>query len=292
VSKHVKLVKVTKTYPGPGGPAVVVHDFDLTMGEGEFVCLIGHSGCGKSTVLSMVAGLTPSDSGWIFVAGREVHGPGPDRGVVFQAPCLLPWMTALGNVRLAVDQVNRGRRRAERDRAAAHFLELVGLGDALHKRPAELSGGMRQRVGLARAFALDPKMLLLDEPFGMLDTLTRYELQEVLIDLWSRDRKTALMVTHDVDEALFLADRVAMMTNGPAARVGDTLDVPFPRPRDRNQVLAHPEYYRLREHLITFLEERAQRRPPAPGGVIVVPPGGGTTDHTNSEDGMAVPAGC
>jgi nitrate/nitrite transport system ATP-binding protein len=197
-------------------------------------------------------------------------------------------MTALENVRLAVDQVSRGRK-SERDQVAARYLQLVGLGDALHKRPGELSGGMRQRVGLARAFALDPKMLLLDEPFGMLDTLTRYELQEVLVDLWSRDRKTAFMVTHDVDEALFLADRVVMMTNGPAARVGDVLDVPFPRPRDRGQVLEHPDYYRLREHLITFLEERAQTQPPA---LEAAPAEDGPNDETTSEDEAVIEARC
>ena len=166
------------------------------------------------------------------VAGREIRGPGPDRGVVFQSPCLLPWLTALENVRLGVDQVFASQSRAEREEIAAHYLELVGLGDDRHKRPAELSAGMRQRVGIARAFALSPKVLLLDEPFGMLDSLTRYELQQVLIDLWSHDRKTALMVTHDVDEALFLSDRVAMMTSGPEARLGGVLEVPFPRPRD------------------------------------------------------------
>ena len=261
MSGFLKFVAITKTYPTPTGPAVIVDRFDLSVREGEFVCLIGHSGCGKSTVLSMTAGLTPITAGWIFLANREVTGPGPDRGVVFQAPCLLPWMTALENVALGVDQVYSDRPRKERREIAAHYLDLIGLGDALHKRPAELSGGMRQRVGLARAFALDPKVLLLDEPFGMLDALTRMELQQVLLELWRRDKKTALMVTHDVDEALFLSDRVAMMTNGPAARVGDVLDVPFPRPRDRTAVLEHLEYYRLREHLIGFLETQSHATP-------------------------------
>ena len=259
MNAHLELSKIKKTYPGPAGQgeAVIVEDFDLAVAQGEFVCLIGHSGCGKSTVLSMVAGLNRATGGTLLLDGRKLERPGPDRGVVFQAPCLLPWMTALGNVQLGVDQVMPSAPRAQRRRTAARFLTLVGLSDALHKRPPELSAGMRQRVGLARAFALSPKLLLLDEPFGMLDSLTRMELQQVLLDLWTQDRKTALMVTHDVDEALFLADRIVMMTNGPAARVGDILEVPFARPRDRHEVLHDPDYYKLREYLIEFLEEHA-----------------------------------
>ena len=255
---YLNVRNLSKTYPTPEGAAVIVDRFDLGIHQGEFVCLIGHSGCGKSTVLSMVAGLSAATRGEIVLAGRPVAGPGPDRGVVFQSPCLLPWLTALENVLLGVNQVYPRTRKAERRRIAEHFLGLVGLSDALHKKSAELSGGMRQRVGLARAFALNPKMLLLDEPFGMLDSLTRFELQQVLIDLWSQDQKTALMVTHDVDEALFLADRIVMMTNGPAARVGDVVRVPFPRPRNRGVLMVHPGYYPLRERLITFLEAQAE----------------------------------
>src|SRR5439155_15121301 len=187
----------------------------------------------------------------------KLVGAWPDRGVVFQSPCLLPWMTGYENVRLGVDQAFYTASKEERHLIAEYYLTIVGLADAMHKKPAELSQGMRQRCGIARAFALSPKMLLLDEPFGMLDSLTRYELQEVLIDLWQRDQKTALMVTHDVDEALFLSDRVVMMTNGPAATVGEILEVAFPRPRSRRQLLEDPEYYRLREQLIGFLEERS-----------------------------------
>jgi nitrate ABC transporter ATP-binding subunit len=257
-NKFLELWQLTKVYPTPNVPAVIVQEFDLTLAQGEFVCLIGHSGCGKSTILSMVAGLNSITSGGIILAGREIDGPGPDRGMVFQSPCLLPWMTALENVLLGVDQVFKSEKSIkERQEIAEHYLGLVGLGSALHKKPAELSGGMRQRVGLARAFALSPKMLLLDEPFGMLDSLTRFELQQVLIELWSTDQKTALMVTHDVDEALFLSDRIAMMTNGPAARLGGILEVPFPRPRDRTAVMEHPDYYKLREQLIGFLEQQA-----------------------------------
>jgi nitrate/nitrite transport system ATP-binding protein len=264
MSHYLELSNLTKVYDTPKGPAVIVKDFNLRIRKGEFVCLIGHSGCGKSTVLSMVAGLNDSTGGGIILAGKELVGAGPDRGIVFQSPCLLPWMTAFQNVMLGVDQVFYTASRTERRQIAEYYLSVVGLAEAMHKKPAELSQGMRQRVGIARAFALSPKMLLLDEPFGMLDSLTRFELQQVLIDLWSKDHKTALMVTHDVDEALFLADRIVMMTNGPAAEVGDILEVTFPRPRDRKTVLAHPDYYRLREHLITFLEERAHRRSPAP----------------------------
>jgi len=261
MSHFLELSRLHKTFPTPKGPLTVVKDFDLSVRKGEFVTLIGHSGCGKSTVLSMIAGLADVSEGVIILAGKEVIGAGPDRGVVFQAPCLLPWLNAFENVMLGIDQVYYTAGSVERRQIAEYYLTLVGLGDAMEKRPAELSQGMRQRCGIARAFALQPKMLLLDEPFGMLDSLTRYELQEVLLDLWQRDQKTALMVTHDVDEALFLSDRIVMMTDGPEATVGDILTVDFPRPRTRKQLLEDPHYYELREHLITFLEERSHHRP-------------------------------
>jgi nitrate ABC transporter ATP-binding subunit len=261
MSDYVELSKLTKVYQTPQGPAVIVRDFDLRIRKGEFVCLIGHSGCGKSTVLSMLAGLNEISGGGIILAGKELVGPGPDRGMVFQSPCLLPWLSAFENVMLGVEQVFYTASKAERRQIAEYFLTVVGLGESMHKRPAELSQGMRQRVGIARAFALKPRMLLLDEPFGMLDTLTRYELQQVLIELWRKNRITALMVTHDVDEALFLADRVVCMTDGPAAEVGEILEVTFPRPRERKAVMAHREYYPLRERLIEFLEVHAHNRP-------------------------------
>jgi nitrate ABC transporter ATP-binding subunit len=261
--KYCEIWRLAKTFPSPAGPYEVVKDFDLTLAEGEFVSLIGHSGCGKSTVLSILAGLAEKTYGSIILADREVRGAGPDRGVVFQAPCLLPWMSAMDNVMLGVDQVYPSAPRGDRRRIAEHYLGLVGLADAMHRMPAELSQGMRQRVGIARAFALSPKMLLLDEPFGMLDSLTRLELQEVLLQVWAERRITALMVTHDVDEALFLSDRVAMMTTGPHAHVGDILHVPFDRPRDRQAVLNHPDYYALRERLIGFLESQEHRAPAA-----------------------------
>ena len=261
MKKFLDISRLAKTFPTPKGPLTVVRDFDLGVKKGEFIALIGHSGCGKSTVLSMVAGLTELSEGGIILSGKEVTGAGPDRGVVFQAPCLLPWFTAFENVMLGVDQVYYTATALERRQIAEYYLTIVGLGESMHKRPAELSQGMRQRCGIARAFALSPKMLLLDEPFGMLDSLTKYELQDVLLDLWQRDQKTALMVTHDVDEALYLADRVVMMTDGPEATVGDILEVNFPRPRTRKQLMEDPEYYRLREHLITFLNDRSHLRP-------------------------------
>lgn len=257
MSDYLEITDLKKSYPSPKGEAVIVRDFNLRIKRGEFVCLIGHSGCGKSTVLSIVAGLSDLTTGGIVLAGKELVGPGPDRGIVFQSPCLLPWMSAYENVMLGVNQVFYTASWEERRQIVEYYLAIVGLADAMHKRPGELSQGMRQRVGIARAFALSPKMLLLDEPFGMLDSLTRMELQQVLIELWRKDQKTALMVTHDVDEALFLADRIVMMTNGPAARVGDVLEVPFVRPRDRKALLEDPEYYKLRAHLIEFLEEHA-----------------------------------
>ncbi len=261
MSSFLEISQLGKIYETPKGPAVIVENFDLRIQKGEFITLIGHSGCGKSTVLSMIAGLTDVTQGGIVLAGKEVTDAGPDRGVVFQAPCLLPWLTAFENVMLGVEQVYYTADAEERRQIVEYYLAVVGLGDAMHKRPSELSQGMRQRCGIARAFALSPKMLLLDEPFGMLDSLTRAELQQVLIDLWQKDRKTAVMVTHDVDEALFLSDRVVMMTSGPAATVGEILEVKFPRPRSRKQLLEDPEYYRLRAELIGFLEERSHHRP-------------------------------
>lgn len=251
---YVEAITLTKTYATPTGPLAVVEDFALEIARGELVSLIGHSGCGKSTVLQMIAGLVDISGGHVVLDGREIDGPGPDRGVVFQAPCLLPWMTARENVMLGVRRVYPHVDERTRREIVEYHLAIVGLADAMDKRPGELSGGMRQRVGLARAFALSPKLLLLDEPFGMLDSLTRLELQEVLLDVWSEDRMTALLVTHDVDEALFLSDRIVMMTSGPRARVGRILDVPFPRPRERRAVLGHPDYYALRAELIDFLE--------------------------------------
>jgi nitrate ABC transporter ATP-binding subunit len=264
----LELHGLSKSYSSARGTTIVVKDFNLRIAQGEFVTLIGHSGCGKSTVLSMVAGLTDVSSGAMILGSRETVEAGPDRGVVFQSPCLLPWLTAMENVMLGVNQVYFTASRAERRQLAEYYLSVVGLGPALHKRPGELSQGMRQRVGIARAFALQPKMLLLDEPFGMLDALTKRELQQVLLDLWRRFRITTLMVTHDVDEAVFLSDRVVMMTDGPEAEVGDILRIPFARPRIRAQLMEDPQYAECRRHLLTFLNERSHIRPSREPGFV------------------------
>lgn len=259
MTPYFEASNLGKSYKTPAGASVIVQGFDLKMTKGEFVCILGHSGCGKSTVLSMVAGLNEVTNGTLLLDNREIEGAGPDRGVVFQSPCLLPWMTARDNVMLGVNQVYYHATRQEREQIVEYYLSAVGLGEQLHKRPAELSAGMRQRVGLARAFALSPKMLLLDEPFGMLDKLTKYELQQVLLDLWNRERLTAMMITHDVDEAIYLADRVVMMTNGPAARVGEIVKIDFDRPRDRREMMTDPKYLEYRELLIGFLEDRVYK---------------------------------
>ncbi|CAO3440213.1 ABC transporter ATP-binding protein [Azospirillum endophyticum] len=252
--RYLEFTRLTKTFATPKGPLTVVDGFDLKMRKGEFVSLIGHSGCGKSTVLSMVAGLAEVTSGGIVLDGKEVDGAGPDRAVVFQAPSLFPWLTAYENVMLGVDRVFPHAGKGERADIARYYLARVGLGDSMDKKASELSNGMKQRVGIARAFALSPKLLLLDEPFGMLDSLTRWELQEVLMEVWARTKVTAVCVTHDVDEALLLADRVVMMTNGPNAKIGHILTVDIPHPRTRQALLGHPRYYEYREELLNFLE--------------------------------------
>ena len=249
----VEIDLLGKTYKTPVGPAVIVRDFTLHVPEGEFVCIVGHSGCGKSTVLSILMGLNQPTTGGVVIGGREVDGPGTDRGVVFQSATLLPWLTVRDNVRLALDQV---RRRAGPDAAEA-YLAQVGLAGQGGRLPRELSAGMQQRVGIARAFSLEPRLLLLDEPFSLLDALTRMELQDELMTLWEATRRTVIMVTHDVDEALLLADRIVMMTSGPAATIGEILEVPFPRPRVRADILGRPDYFWLRDSVLGFLEERA-----------------------------------
>lgn len=254
-SKYLEFYNVSKIYPTPKGPLTVVEEFNLNMKKGEFVSIIGHSGCGKSTVLSMTAGLNDISDGGIVLDKKEIWSAGPDRAVVFQAPSLFPWMSAYENVALGVESVYPHATQKERKDIIEYYLTRVGLGKAMHKKATELSNGMKQRVGIARAFALSPKLLLLDEPFGMLDSLTRWELQEVLMEVWARTQVTAIIVTHDVDEAILLADRVVMMTNGPRAKVGKIMEVDLPRPRTRKALVSHPDYYRLREELITFLAD-------------------------------------
>ncbi|MCM8569104.1 ABC transporter ATP-binding protein [Gramella jeungdoensis] len=248
------LDDLKKVYPTPKGDYVVLEHLNLQIMREEFVTIIGHSGCGKTTMLSMIAGLNPISGGRIAVLGNPIKGPGPDRGVIFQSPSLMPWMTALQNVLLGVNQVFPHASKKERHEIAKYYLQKVGLDGAFDKKASELSQGMQQRVGIARAFAIKPKVLLLDEPFGMLDSLTRGELQDILIEIWNKEKITAVMVTHDVDEAIFLADRVVMMTSGPRAKIGDILKIDFQRPRTRKTVLEHEDYYTYRKHLIDFLE--------------------------------------
>ncbi len=255
--RYLEFSRLSKIYPTADGNGTVkvVDEFDLKMKKGEFVSIIGHSGCGKSTVLTMTAGLNEISEGGIILDNKEIDGAGPDRGVVFQAPSLFPWLTAFENVALGVDKVYPHAQQSERDDIVEYYLTRVGLGDSLYKKASDMSNGMKQRVGIARAFALSPKLLLLDEPFGMLDSLTRWELQEVLMEVWERTHVTAVMVTHDVDEAILLADRVVMMTNGPMAKIGKVEEIDLPRPRTRKALLQHPDYYRYRESLLTFLNE-------------------------------------
>lgn len=248
------LRDLKKVYPTPKGDYVVLEHLNLQILKEEFVTIIGHSGCGKTTMLSMIAGLNPISGGNIAVLGNPIKGPGPDRGVIFQAPSLMPWMSALQNVMLGVNRVFPHASKAQRKDIAKYYLYKVGLDGAFDKKANELSQGMQQRVGIARAFAIKPKVLLLDEPFGMLDSLTRGELQDILIEIWNKEKITAVMITHDVDEAIFLADRVIMMTSGPRAKIGDALEINFNRPRTRKEVLEHDDYYKYRKHLIDFLE--------------------------------------
>ncbi len=253
--RYLEFFKLNKVYPTPKGPLTVVEDFNLLMNKGDFVSLIGHSGCGKSTVLTMAAGLNSISGGGIVLDGREIDSAGPDKGVVFQAPSLMPWLTARENVMAGVSRVYPHASRAERRDIVDYYLTRVGLGDSLDKLASEMSNGMKQRVGIARAFALSPKLLLLDEPFGMLDSLTRWDLQDVLMEVWERTHVTAICVTHDVDEAILLADRVVMMTNGPKATIGKILEVDLPRPRDRKALLEHPKFYAYREEVLQFLAD-------------------------------------
>lgn len=254
-SRYLEFFKLDKVYPTPKGPLKVVEDFNLIMDKGDFISLIGHSGCGKSTVLTMAAGLNEISGGGIVLDNREISAAGPDKAVVFQAPSLMPWLTARQNVALGVERVYPHAGKAERRDIVDYYLDRVGLGDAKEKLAAEMSNGMRQRVGIARAFALSPRLLLLDEPFGMLDSLTRWDLQDVLVDTWNRTKVTAIMVTHDVDEAILLADKVVMMTNGPQATIGKVLEVDLPRPRDRKALLDTPQFYHYRQEVLHFLAE-------------------------------------
>ncbi|AUJ64604.1 nitrate/sulfonate/bicarbonate ABC transporter ATP-binding protein [Aestuarium zhoushanense] len=267
-NRFLKFEGIHKIYPTPKGPLTVVEDFNLNIDRGEFISLIGHSGCGKSTVLTMAAGLNGISKGVIKLDGFDVQGADPERAVVFQSPNLFPWLTAKENVSIGVDKVYPRASQAERQDVVEYYLERVGLADAMDRPAHSMSNGMKQRVGIARAFALSPKLLLLDEPFGMLDSLTRWELQEVLMEVWSRTKVTAICVTHDVDEAILLADRVVMMTNGPQATIGKITEVKLPRPRTRKALLEHPDYYHYRQEVLDFLEEYEHGAKPKPKKAI------------------------
>ena len=256
-TKYIQVQGVEQTFKTSKGPFVALRDINLTVAKGEFVALIGHSGCGKSTLLNLIAGRTLPTQGSLICANREIAGPGPERGVVFQNHSLLPWLTCFENVYLAVERVfgateSRAQLKARTDAALA----MVGLTPAAQKRPGEISGGMKQRVGIARALSMEPKVLLLDEPFGALDALTRAKLQDELLQIVAKTQSTVVMVTHDVDEAVLLADRIVMMTNGPAATIGEILSVELPRPRDRIELAEDSRYVHYRKAVIDFLYTR------------------------------------
>lgn len=255
-AEFLKIENLRKVYSKSDGSEFVVLDgIDLAIAENEFISVIGHSGCGKSTLLKIVAGLEKATSGTVLIEGREVRKPGADRMMVFQQYSLLPWLTVRENVRLAVDEVLKDATVQQKKRIVNEHLSLVNLMPAADKYPDEISGGMKQRVGIARALATRPKMLLMDEPFGALDALTRGMLQEQVLRIWEGQRQAVMMITHDVDEAIFMSDRIVLMTNGPAARIGEILTVPFEHPRDRHQLRESSQYYELRNHALDFLEQ-------------------------------------
>jgi nitrate/nitrite transport system ATP-binding protein len=260
MSAYLTIEGLDMEFTGGSGRSEVLRDVNLTIDRGEFVAIIGHSGCGKSTLLNIVAGLLSSTSGGVLLDGKEVTDPGPDRAVVFQSHALLPWLTVYENVALAVNKVQAGKPAADRARWIMHNLELVNMAEARDKRPAEISGGMRQRVGIARALAMEPKVLLMDEPFGALDALTRAHLQDSVMEIQQKLGNTCIMITHDVDEAVLLADRIVMMTNGPAATIGEVLTVPLARPRNRLALAGDATYIGCRTKVLEFLYAR-ERRP-------------------------------
>jgi nitrate/nitrite transport system ATP-binding protein len=257
MTSYLKIDHVDKTFQRGSTQTQVLKDVTLDVSKGEYISIIGHSGCGKSTLLNIVAGLTQATMGGVILDGREVNDPGPDRAVVFQNHSLLPWLTVYDNVRLGVDKVfSSTKSRAERDAWTLHNLDLVQMTHAKDKRPSEISGGMKQRVGIARALAMEPKVLLLDEPFGALDALTRAHLQDSVMALHQKLGNTVMMITHDVDEAVLLSDRIVMMTNGPSAQIGEILEVPLQRPRKRLELAASAPYIKCRQRVLEFLYER------------------------------------
>lgn len=260
MSVFLDISNIDMVFPTPKGDFTALKEVSLKIKKGEFISLIGHSGCGKSTVLNVVAGLYQASNGGVILKDKEVTEPGPERAVVFQNHSLLPWLTAYQNVELAVEQVFKKKMsKAEKRDWIEHNLKLVHMEHAMHKRPDEISGGMKQRVGIARALSMQPEVLLMDEPFGALDALTRAHMQDSLMEIQDELRNTVIMITHDVDEAVLLSDRIVMMTNGPAATVGEILDVTLPRPRDRLTLAQDPEYNRLRSAVLTFLYEKQRK---------------------------------
>ena len=259
----LEIDHVSKNFPAPDGRGeiCVFRDVAFGLGEGEFLTMVGHSGCGKSTLLNIIAGLERPTAGGVVLQGREIKGPGIDRMVVFQNFALMPWLTVFDNVRVAVRAAHPAWPAAQVTAWVRRYVEMVGLGGAEKKRPAALSGGMRQRVGLARAFSTEPKVLLLDEPFAQIDALTRGVIQDELVRMWTASRNTVFMVTHDVDEAILLSDRIALMTSGPEARLAEIVEVKIPRPRTRAELIDDPEYLRLRNHILHFLMEVGRRSP-------------------------------
>ncbi|MBO1254223.1 ABC transporter ATP-binding protein [Alteromonas sp. 5E99-2] len=263
MKSFLDISKIDVTFPTPKGEFTALKEVDLQIQKGEFVSLIGHSGCGKSTVLNVIAGLVQAKNGGVILNQREVNEPGPERAVVFQNHSLLPWLTAYQNVELAVKQVfGKSKSPAETKEWIEHNLKLVYMDHAMQKRPDEMSGGMKQRIGIARALAMQPEVLLMDEPFGALDALTRAHLQDSLMEIQDELKNTVVMITHDVDEAVLLSDRIVMMTNGPAATVGEILDVDLPRPRDRLALANDPHYNHLRSEVLTFLYEKQAKVQP------------------------------
>ncbi|WP_158133469.1 ABC transporter ATP-binding protein [Vibrio navarrensis] len=255
----LQLTQLGMRFPTPNGEFIALKNVDMQIDKGEFISLIGHSGCGKSTVLNLVAGLHLPTDGGVVVDGREVSGPGPERAVVFQNHSLLPWLSVYQNVELAVKQVAKGQSKAQIKQQVFHYLDLIQMVHAADKRPDEISGGMKQRVGIARALALQPKVLLMDEPFGALDALTRARLQDALMAIQAELNNTVIMITHDVDEAVLLSDKIVMMTNGPAATIGEVLHIDLPRPRDRVALAENAQYQHYRQSVLKFLYEKQHK---------------------------------